>query len=124
MYGNVDAAIKFFKELTRWLVDKIKMTQSLSDPCVFFMLDENKNLKLFISVTVDDFAVTGLPKEIETFMKGLEGRFKITRGGILKRHLGVDYEWGFNDVGKVYCKATMDKKVNTLVKDYKSFIGK
>ena len=37
-----------------------------------------------MSVTVDDCAVAGLRTEIETFMKVLEARFRITRGGILK----------------------------------------
>ena len=124
MYGNVDAAVKFFKVLTRWMVDKMGMTQSLADPCVFYKLDEEKKLKIYVSVTVDDCAVTGLSKDIEEFMKGLEGRFKITRGGILKKHLGVSYEWGVNDNGQAYCKATMEKKINALVADYEAFIGK
>ena len=59
------------------------------------------------------------------FMKGLEGRFKITGGGfLLKKHLGVDYEWGVLPNGKLFCKATMDKKVNTLVEAYEKYIGK
>ena len=124
MYGNVDAAVKFFKLLSRWMVDNMKMKQSLADPCVFYKLDANDKLELLVSVTVDDCAVTGLPKNIEWFMKGLEGRFKITRGDILKKHLGVDYEWGLLPNGKSYCKATMVKKVDALVKAYEEHIGK
>ena len=124
MYGNVDAAIKFFKVLTRWIVDNMKMKQSLADPCVFYKLDKNDKLEIMVGVTVDDCAVTGLPLNIEWFMKGLEGRFKITRGGLLKKHLGVDYEWGVLPNGKAFCKATMDKKVNTLVEAYEKHIGK
>ena len=57
-------------------------------------------------------------------MKGLEGRFKITRGGLLKKHLGVNYEWGVLPNGKSFCRATMEKKVNALVEAYIKHIGK
>ena len=33
MYGNVDVAIKFFKLLTEWLCESMKMNQSQADPC-------------------------------------------------------------------------------------------
>ena len=76
--GNIDAAIKFFKELTRWLVDKMKMKQSLAEPCAFFKLGADGKLKLFVGVTVDDCAVTGSPSDINWFMNALEKRFNIT----------------------------------------------
>ena len=124
MYRNVNAAIKFFKVLTRWIVDNMKMQQSLADPCVFYKLDKNDKLELMVGVTVDGCAVTGLPLNIEWFMKGLGGRFKITRGGLLKKHLGVNYEWGVLPNGKSFCRATMEKKVNALVEAYIKHIGK
>jgi hypothetical protein len=93
MYGNVDAAIKFFKLLAEHM-KKMEMKQSLADPCVFYKLDANGELLLMVSVTVDDCAVTGLPNYIEWFMTNLESRFKITKGGLLSKHLGIDYEWG------------------------------
>ena len=77
-----------------------------------------------VSVTVDNCAVAGLPWNIEWFMKGLEGRFKITRGGLLKKHLGVDYKWGVLQNGKCFCKPTMDKKVNALVEAHEKHIAK
>ena len=40
MYGNVDAAIKFFKHLTGWLCNHMLMNQSQADPYVFFKLNE------------------------------------------------------------------------------------
>ncbi|MGB2452939.1 MAG: reverse transcriptase domain-containing protein, partial [Candidatus Poseidoniaceae archaeon] len=126
MYGNVDAAIKFFKILTKHLTDQngMKMKQSLSDPCVFYKLNNDGNLILMVSITVDDCAITGLNEDIEWFMDGLEKRFKITRDGIISKHLGVTYKWGTNNQGKAYCKATMDKKVNAIVDYYENHIGK
>ena len=123
MYGNMDAAVKFFKLLSRWMIDNKEMKQSLADPCVFYKLDLNDKLDFLVSITVDDCAVTGPMKSIKWFMKGLEGRFKITRGGILKKYLGVDYERGLLPNGKSYCKATMVKKVEVLVTAYKEHIG-
>ena len=84
----------------------------------------DKFLQLMTSVTVDDCAVTGLPKDIESFfMTGLEGQFKIkTRGGLLKKHLGVDYDWGALPNGKVYWRATMDKKIHVLVEAFEKHV--
>ena len=123
MYGNVDAAIKFFKELTKHVVRSMKMKQSLADPCVFYKLNKNNELELIVSVTVDDCAVTGMEEDRKWFMNKLEERFKITRGGLLKKHLGVDYEWGVFRNGKAYCKATMDKKVDAIVDNYEKHIN-
>ena len=86
-------------------------------------MDANDKLELLVSVATDKCAVAGLPKNIEWFMKGLEGRFKINRGEILKKHLGVDCEWGLLPNGKSYCKATMVKKVEALVKACEENVG-
>jgi len=117
MYGNVDAEFKFFKLLAEHM-KKMEMKQSLADPCVFYKLDANGELELMVSGTVDDCAVTGLPKDIKWFMDNLETRFKITKGGLLTKHLGIDYEWGVIDNGKSYAKATMDKKIANIIKVY------
>jgi len=122
MYGNVDAAIKFFKLLAEQMKN-MKMKQSLADPCVFYKLDANDELELMVSVTVDDCAVTGLPTNIEWFMENLETRFKITKGRLLMKHLGIDYEWGVLDNGKAYSKATMDKKITNIIRVYEEHIG-
>jgi hypothetical protein len=46
-----------------------------------------------------------------------------TRGGIVKKHLGIDYKWGLLPNSKAFCEATMDKKVNVLVKSYEKYIN-
>ena len=92
MYGNVDALIKFFKLLASHVTNNkgMNMFQSEADPCVFYKLDEERNLILMVSVTVYDCAVTGMESEIEWFMNGIEKRSKITRDGNLSKHLGVN----------------------------------
>ena len=126
MYGNVDAAIKFFKTLTELLTDEDGMTmkQSQVDPCLFY-LHKDDELKLIVTVTVDDCAIAGLPEDIKWFMDGLESRFNITHGGELKKHLGVDYEWSFdNEKGKHFVKATMNKKVQATIDQLEKFLGR
>ena len=78
MYGNVDAAIKFFKTLTTHLTNKdgMNMSHSKVDPCVFHKLDKMGNLTLFISVTVDDCAITSKNEDIEWFMDNVQKHFK------------------------------------------------
>ena len=124
MYGNKDAAIKFFKLLARHVMDDMGMKQSLSDPCVFYMKDVKEQLELIVSVTVDDCAITGTKEKADWFMNQLEKRFSITRGGEMKKHLGINYEWGVLENGKAFCKATMDKKVDCSVAAYEEHIGK
>ena len=72
MYGNVDAAIKFFKTLTSHLIDpnNMNMKQSQADPCVFYKFDVKNKLTLIVSVTVDDCAITGTEENIQWFMNG------------------------------------------------------
>ena len=125
MYGNVDAAIKFFKLLTEWLCESMKMIQLQADPCVFYKHDEKGELMLMVKVTVDDdCAVTGLETDIQCFMDELERRFKITCSGLLTKYLRVSYEWGIKEDGKAFCEATMDKKLKATVQQYEDHIGK
>ena len=79
MYGNVDAAIKFFKTLTAHITkdEDLQLKQSKTDPCVFYKLDFNNNLILIVSVTVDDCGITGKNKDIDWFMDGLEKNLKL-----------------------------------------------
>ena len=55
-------------------------------------------------------------------MYKLERRFNIARRGILKTHLGVEYQWGVRDDSKAFCKATMEKKVKATVEQYEAHV--
>ena len=74
IYGNVDAAIKFFKTLTTHLTNKngMNMVQSATDPCLFFEFNDDKKLILIVIVTVDDCAVTGLETNIKWIIDSVE----------------------------------------------------
>ena len=65
MYGNVQAALAFFQEYREHLTEKMKMKQSLTDPCVFYLRDEMDVLVLMALLHVDDTLVAGEPKWID-----------------------------------------------------------
>jgi len=49
MYGNVDAALCFFKKYSGILVDELSFTQSLlTNPCIFFKHEESRHLVIVI----------------------------------------------------------------------------
>ena len=99
----------------------MQMTQSKADPCVFYKFNTKKELILMASVTVDDCAISGNPDDIKWFMDGVETRFKITREYEFNKHLGVEYEWGEDDNGWMFCNAAMKKKANAIVDLYKKY---
>jgi len=56
-------------------------------------------------------------------MDELKKRFKITTGGRLKKHLGIDYEWIKDDEGMTSIVATMEKRVKDIIKSYEDATG-
>lgn len=124
MYGNVDAALKFFELFTKYLTKECGMKQSNSDPCLLFKRNEKNELSLIVTTTVDDCAISGTNEDIEKLMDEVQQRFKITREGEIKKHLGAIYEWKINEEGKHICECTMDKKVADLIKKYEDFAKK
>ena len=59
MYGNVDAALRFFEKYSDILTRSLGFTQSKTDPCIFFKHDEDGNLVIAISTHVDDSLIGG-----------------------------------------------------------------
>ena len=47
---------------------------------------------IIVSVNVDDCAMTRLEQDINLVITELQKRLKIANEGLLKKHLGVDYE--------------------------------
>ena len=55
MYGNVDAALRFFIIFVQCLQNKdIGMTQGQADSCVMYMKDDNGMPQVVAAITVDD----------------------------------------------------------------------
>ena len=57
-------------------------------------------------------------------MDNVEKRFKITRDGELSKHLGVEYTWAKSNDGKMFCQATMSKKIDAIVNEYEKYKSK
>jgi len=100
------------------------MIQSKVDPCIFYLKqDGSKVPKLIVDITVDDCAVAGHQSNVDWFMDELKKRFKITTGGRLKKHLGIDYKWIKDDEGMTSIVATMEKRVKDIIKSYEDASG-
>ena len=72
---------------------------------------------------VDDIIITGRSEAIKDYKKCIKQKFKISKLGNLKKHLGIQYERKENKQGEFY-KMTMDKYKENLIQDYQGIIGK
>ena len=125
MYGNVDAALRFFIRFTQYLTsEKVGLIQSKVDPCVFFKKDTNGDSMLIAVVTVDDCVVGGKPDDIKALMDLVEEEFNITRDEVIKKHLGVDYLWERDGDGNMSVRLTMVKKANDIVAHLEWYLGR
>ena len=126
MYGNVDAALRWIITKTEYLTsEEVGMIQSRADPCIFYKRDDNGKTILVLAITVDDCAVGGKPKAIEWLLSKIEKRFKITRGGTIRKHLGVDYKWKKDpESGESYLELWMERKREDIVKSYEEITKK
>ena len=124
MYGNVDAALLWFNMLTGHMTDedKMNMKRSLTDPCVIYE-QENERLKLMTGVNVDDTLALGREEDLQSFVDEISKRFNVTVQKEVKKHLGVDYEWGEDEFGP-YAKASMKKYEREIWELFESLTGK
>jgi hypothetical protein len=118
MYGNTDAALIFFRLFMGHLTDVkgMGMTQSLADPCVFYKKNGYGEVVCIAVCHVDDSAIAGKPEWIKWFKEGVKKRFGITDLGLLKKHLGIWYEWKQDENRERYVVATMPKLVQDIIK--------
>ena len=124
MYGNVEAALAFFREYREHLIKKMKMKQSLTDPCVFYLRDDQGKLVLIALLHVDDTLMAGEAKWIKWYKAMVGERFKYRDEGKLKKHLGVRYEWKTDpETNERYIEATMPKLVDEIIEAYGEYKG-
>ena len=123
MYGNVDAALRYFLKFKRILLD-LGLKQCKSDPCVFYRENGSGELLLMIAVHVDDSLVAGRQSEVTKLMDEFEQHLKIERLGPLKKHLGVWWEFCTDDDGEIFLKASMEKMRTEIISDFEKATGK
>ena len=123
MYGNPDEALHFFKENSKHLVQVMKMTRCLSDPCVFVKRDDNGTTILLMVLHVDDSYLTGTADAIAWFKVEVGKCFKFTEQGEVTKHLGVWYTWHIDEFGDKYVVLTMPKLIDEIVECYTKMTG-
>jgi hypothetical protein len=124
MYGNVDAALRFFKTYSAHIMGPaMGMKQSLADPCVFYIRNAAGQTILVAVCFVDDTLLVGTKEWVEWFKAGIKKRFGYTDLGKLKKHLGIWYEEKFDENGEIYLQATMPKMVSDIIKLYEKHTG-
>jgi hypothetical protein len=124
MYGNVDAALRFFRTLKEHLTKNVGMKNSQSDPCVFYLKDDNGETKLIVASHVDDCIMAGPKDAIEQFKMDVKKRFNITDLGLLKKHLGIWYDWKEEENGEKYIVATMPKLVGEIIESFEEHMSR
>ena len=113
MYGNVDAALRWQREFSSFLVKECGMTVCRTDPCILFLRTDGV-LQIIMSIHVDDSLCAGSKKDLEELYVKIRKRYKITNLGQITKYLGVMYEWGKNENGP-YAIASMKKNADEII---------
>ena len=122
IYGNKDAAILFFRELTAYLRDPIGLEPCDADPCIFYRKDGAGNLVLLLLTYVDDTIILGEPMEVQRAIDLLDARFGWTDQGAFTRHLNLEYEWHLNGDDK-FVDVRMPALVDDILGRYETAMG-
>ncbi|MFM8621801.1 MAG: reverse transcriptase domain-containing protein, partial [Holophagaceae bacterium] len=122
MYGTVQAPLAFFKEFARYL-KKIGLTQSETDPCVWYKWRDGR-VWLVVAVYVDDVLYAGSPAARNWFKKEIKNRFNIVDLGLVSKHLGVWYKKTKDPWGKVAYELSMTKYQKEIVDDFEKATGR
>ena len=123
MYGNVDAALRRMRIFTDIMITKVGMTLSRADPCLFLQFNTDKKLQLLVAVYVDDVLIAGELTDIEKLKNAVKQVVNITDLGLLRKHCGIWYEWGYDPNGNKYLEANMNDFVQALIADYEKEFG-
>jgi hypothetical protein len=123
MYGNVDAALLFFRTFKSIVVGKLGLKQSLTDPCVFYGVNAKGVLDIIVSTHVDDSAVGGRKTRVQKFLSDFEQHLKIERLGPMKKHLGVWWKLLRDEKRELYLEGSMDAMAGEIINSFKECKG-
>ena len=79
---------------------------------------------LLAVVHVDDVLLSGTRKTIDKFKTKMRERFNVSELGLLKKHLGVWYDWKKDKNGEVYVVASMPKLEDEIIELYETAMKK
>ena len=123
MYGNVDAALRFYMKFKTILVKHIGLIQSKADPCIFFSQHADGSLRLLLGTHVDDTLICGQKDDIDHFLNQFEKHLKIDRLGPLTKHLGVWWNLVPQDDGTIHAVGTMEKMRMAIIAQFEEVTG-
>jgi hypothetical protein len=124
MYGNIDSPLLWMKTFSKFLIDILQMSQSDTEPCIFFKKDQRDRVMLILALYVDDTLCAGSRKWMDWAYRMIESRYTIEKLGKLKKHLGVWWEWRTDENGEIYLIATMPKMVKEIEDKFEAATGK
>jgi hypothetical protein len=119
-YGLVQSPRLWMETFAKILIG-LGLIQCKTDPCLFMLFTDGE-LQALVVVYCDDCIVTGTPSAVKTIKKGVAGSVTISDLGRLKRHLGVNYEFGTDKNGD-YILSGMTDYLEAIVRDYEEYIG-
>jgi hypothetical protein len=117
-YGLVQSP-RLWMETFSSILTSLGLKQCKTDPCLFCLFDEDGKLLVMVVVYCDDCIITGRSKWVTQIKIGITGQVKISDLGNLKRHLGVDYEWGCDAHGK-YIQSSMTEYLASMVCNFET----
>ena len=91
MYGNVNAALLYFIRFADYATKKnrLNLTQSNSDPCLFFRKNKEDQIQGVIVVYVDNCLIAGDKEFVQEMKTKLKLEFGVVEDGTLRKLLGV-----------------------------------
>ena len=123
MYGNVDAALRFFIKF-KGILETLGLRQLQTDPCVFVKRNAKQEITMIMATHVDDTLVSKRKHEIEKFYADFERHLKIDRLGQVRKHLGVWWTFHTDSHGDLYLKADMEDMRKEIIQKYEDATGK
>ena len=122
MCGNVDAALRWLRDFTNFLVNECGFKACRTDPCILY-LRENGILKIVMTIHVDDSLCAGNKKDLQKLYEKIRTKYNITTLGEITKYLGVRYDWKTDEKGERYVVASMKRNAEEIISYYEKVTG-
>ena len=122
MYGAVQSGRAWYKTISKCLVNSCNFIKSMSDPCLFIKKNGKGEIIVLVTLYVDDITCHGKRTDVEQVKKDIMERHKIADLGIIKKHLGVWYEWKEDKDGP-YVEKSMKDFLHEMINSYTKATG-